>query len=228
MNLDELINKLKLESFFPIRVEGNALKGKAGELVFIGDLEDFLKAAKVLKTEVVFVMNTTFDEDNFKYEVYDEDDDEEEDDNLSRDNEPIDLSSVMPSLNKFKKHIGQDCALKLFVIASNNTLDFLIRESWWDEYVEEYVEAIEKIGENRKAVLASQRAEFEAKQKKILDQLKALINDAGFVKLPTQKAMRAYAIDKIPELEEIDETTLQIEISQINAKLQAKGLGSRR
>ncbi len=230
MNLDELINKLESEGFFPIRVEGNALKSKEGELVLIGSLEDFLKAAKALKAEAVFVVNTMLHEDDFKYESDGEDDvdDDDDDHNLSGDDQPVYLPSVMPSLNKFKKYIGQDCAYKLFVTTGNNILGFFIRELWWDEFAERYMEAIDKIEENREAVLASQRAELKAKQKKVLDRLKLLMNDTAFVKLPTQKAMRAYAMDKIPELEEIDETTLQIEISELNAKLQAKGLGSRR
>lgn len=226
MHLNELIKKLTSEGFFPIRVEGNGLKINDEELVFIGELEDFLKAAKVLKTEAVFVVNTTLRESDFEYEADREEDDR--DDNLSNDNEAVYLPSIMPSLNKYKKYIGQDCAYKLFVSTSNNALNFIIREAWWDDFAETYFEAIDRIEEHRKAMMASRREELRAEQKKILDRLSFLINDTAFAKLPTQKAMRAYAIDKIPELEEIDETTLQIEVSKINAKLQAKGLGSRR
>jgi len=225
MHLDELLNKLESEGFFLIRVEGNALQSKEGELVFIGSLEDFLKASKALKAEAVFVINTMLHEDDFKYEA---DDEYDEDNNLSGDNQSVYLPSVMPALNKFKKYVGQDCAYKLFVTTGNNILAFFIRESWWDDFAQKYMEAISKWEETQQALRYSERVKLKAKQKEILDQVDSLINDAAFSKLPTQKAMIAYAIDKLPKLEEVDETDLQMKISNINARLQAKGLGTKR
>jgi hypothetical protein len=229
MNLDELINKIVSEGCFPIRVKKISVKDTDRDLVFVGDLDGFLKAAKAMKTEVIFVASVVFDEDEFKYEFdEDYDDDDDDDDTVIRENETIYLPSVMPSLDKFKKYIGQDYVFRLSVITVSNTLDFYIRESWWDEFFEMQDEAVEKINENREAIMSSQRAEREAKQKEALKSLKMLINDAAFINLRTQTTMRAYAIEKIPELEDMDQATLRSEIQNLNAKIEAKGLGRKR
>lgn len=230
MNLDELVNKIVSEGCFPIRVKRISIKDTDRDLVFVGDLDGFLKAAKAMKAEVVFVASAVFDEDEFKYE-FDEDDEDyedDEDDSESSDNEAVYLPSVMSSLNKFKTYIGQDCIFQLSVITTSNTLDFYIQESWLDEFIEMRDEAVEKIEENRESIMSSQRAEREAKQKEALRSLKGLINDATFTNLRTQKAMLAYAMEKIPELEDIERMTLQVEIQNLNAKIEAKGLGRKR
>ena len=227
MNLDNLIKKLVSESFFPIRVEGSAFKSKDSGFVFVGDLDEFLKAAKALKAEIVLVVNAVLSEDDFKYE-FDEENGDYDDESDGGESEPIYLPSVMPSLSEFKKYMGQDYAYKLSVITMSNSLDFFIQEAWWDEFIERYFEAVEKIKENRNASWLSQQAEHEAKQKEMLERLKMLISDSAFINLRTQKAMLAYALEKIPELEDIDRATLQSEIQNLNAKIEAKGLGRKK
>ncbi len=227
MNIDELVNKIVSEGCFPIRVESVSVKDTNRNLIFAGDLDEFLKAAKAMKADVIFVASTAFDEDEFTYE-FDELDEDDEDESEGVEDESIYLPSVTPSLNKFNNYIGQDCAFQLSIITTSNTLDFYIRESWWDEFIEMHDEAIEKVNENREAILSTQRAEREAKQKEALKSLKTLINDSTFTNLRTQKAMLAYAIEKIPELEDIDRMTLHSEIQNLNAKIEAKGLGRKR
>jgi hypothetical protein len=47
---------------------------------------------------------------------------------------------------------------------------------------------------------------------------------AGQSRLPTQRAMRAYAIEEFPDLETLDEGDLKLEIQNLKARIDAKGL----
>ena len=224
MNIDELVNKIASEGCFPIRVEDISVKDTNRNLIFAGNLDGFLKAAKAMEVDVIFVANTVFDEDEFTYEYDELDEDEGED----IENKSVYLPSVMSSLSKFKNYIGQDYIFQLSVMTTSNTLDFSIQESWFDEFIEMRDKAIEKFEGNREDIMSAQRAERDAKQKEALKNLKTLINDPKFIKLSTQKAMLAYAIEKIPELEEIDRMTLQSKIQDLNANIEAKGLRHKR
>jgi hypothetical protein len=226
MTLDAITAKLNSEGFFPIRVEGDPDKDEGRGLVFVGDLDEFIRAAKALKVEVIFAVNRVLDHSDFQYEA--EEVAHEDDDSSERVDQLIDLSSVLPSISKFEKYIGQDCAYKLSAPMAHNTLDFYTQEPWWTEFVEMYIEAVEKIEEDREAAWVAQRTENEARQEEVLDRLRQLINDSDFVRLPTQKAMLIYAVDKIPELEVVDQVTLQSEIQTLNAKIAAKGLSRKR
>lgn len=227
MNIDELVNKIVSEGCFPIRVESISVKDTDRNLIFAGDLDGFLKAAKAMKADVIFITSTAFDEDEFIYE-FDELNEDDEDESEGLEDESIYLPSVMPSLSKFENYKGQDCIFQLSVKTTINTLDFSIQESWLDEFLKMRDEAIEKIENNRESIMSTQRAEREAKQKEAIKSLNTLINDSAFTNLRTQKAMLAYATEKIPELENIDRTTLQSEIQKLNAKIEAKGLGRKR
>ncbi len=229
MPLDPLITKLTAAGFFPIRVEGNVLlKEDSGGRVFIGDLDEFIAAAKALKVDVIFVMSRALEEGDFNYSSNVIEDDNEEDAYEDVDEEPIHLPSVVPALSKFEQYIGQDCAYKLSTPMANDTLDFYTQEPWWLEFVDLFKEAIAKVEQDKEVAQELQRAEREAEQDKMLKRLRQLINDSDFVRLPTQKAMLAYALDKIPELEMIDSLTLQGEIQTVNAKIAAKGLSRKR
>lgn len=224
MAFEEITNKLTSAGFFPIQVEASINIDDSNGRVFIGDLDGFIKAAKALKAEVIFVSKGVLEAEDFKYDVSEN---EESGDNDAN-NESIYLPSVMPLLSEFEKYIGNDCAYKLSAPMIDNTLDFYIQESWWSEFVEMFTEAVEKVEESRETAREGQKMEREAKEKELLSQLGKLINDGNFVRLPTQKAMRAYALDKIPELKKIDGVVLQDKIQTINANIAAKGLNRKR
>ena len=67
-----------------------------------------------------------------------------------------------------------------------------------------------------------QQAEVMQRLEDAVKQLRTLISDKHFSGLSTQRAMKAYAIDKIPELEELDDARLKVEIQNIAAKIEAR------
>ena len=68
----------------------------------------------------------------------------------------------------------------------------------------------------------------EERDRKALAALPRLLDDSRFVRLPTQRAMIAYAQNKIPELNDVDEYALKNEIRNLNAQIKAKGVGRKR
>ncbi len=247
MNTAELLGKITPHDLFPIRVEGSTEKEEGGGLTFIGNFEEFIKAAKALNAKVVFVFTRILQESDFMYEVedglYDEDDlgattDNEDFDDDKTEPEPpkeIYLPTILPSIREYKKYIGIECVFKLSLQAETSFLDYYLYESWWNEFVELREKAIEKIEEDEYKIMqkveeSRKKLEEErrVKEKTQISQLKKLINDKDFVRLPTQLAMKAYALEKIPELTELNPSTLTIEIQDLNGRIIAKGLRRRK
>ena len=146
MNIDELTNKIVSEGFIPIRVKPFATER---DFEFVGDLDGFLKAAKAMKTEVVFIAGTVFYEFEFQYEFDEDYEDNEDDDAVISENEAVYLPAVMPSLEKFKKYIGQFAYFRLHAKTASNTLMFIFAQDWILEFRKMKQEAIEKIERSR-------------------------------------------------------------------------------
>ena len=233
MTVDELKEILISEGLYPIHTKHDKDDFETGShtgLGFVGDLKEYIQAVKVLGLAYVFVSNNTFEDGDFHYEIDDDEDDEYDDDDKSDD--PADLQfflpDIVPALNQFRKYVGQDCTFSLSVPTPSGNLGLLIEEPWWPNFSEMREEAEDKIEDDRGAGLEQKYAAKEAKEKDLLSQLRKLIKDDDFAVLPTQKAMRAYALEKIPGLESLDNRVLKDEIQEINAKIKAKGLGKKR
>jgi hypothetical protein len=231
MTLVELSKLCFSKEIHLIRVE--VIPDFRESLVFVGSLEEYLDAIKVLGARAIFVSTVNVTEERFVYTprrhlnsrtswpfpTGDIDDDEEI--------EEFDLCSAIPELGKFKEKIGQDGYFEL----SACNLTFSIYEDWMQEMelmrdeAQEIVEA-QKLAEEEELSeeQEQQEAEEQAKLEAAVKNLHALIADKNFVRLPTQRAMRAYAIDKIPELENLDDAELKREIQDIGAKIQARSL----
>jgi hypothetical protein len=231
--LKEFIDQLASAGLFPIQIEATVSRGESDGRVFVGGLDEFIKAAKVLKSDVVFVSRWVLEVDDFKYdpsEVEDADQvgEEEDDAENTSDDRQIDLAAVLPALEKFKQHIGESCAYKFSLLLPPDGLDLFIEEPWWSEFLDLHEDAVARVEEDLESITERQREERDAKNEVFLGRLRELVHDTDFVRLPTQKAMLAYALDKMPELEAIDLTTLQAEIQNLNAKIAAKRLSRKR
>ncbi len=222
MTLEELKNAVQSEGLFPIHVAANVDMEEYQEQRFIGSLDEFIRAAKALKADVVFVSNWTLEESEFTYSS-------ETNDYVAKDSGSdeeayeVDLRSLIPSLGKYESYIGKDCAVRLSVPMTNGGLDLFLKEPWWLEFMALRDEAIGKIEEDSEARRAKLEVEREGNMKKLIGQLRSLINDEEFIAQPTQRAMRVYALEKIPELEQLNRMTLQSEIQTLDDKLKAKG-----
>ncbi|MGH8283621.1 MAG: hypothetical protein ACRESE_07215 [Gammaproteobacteria bacterium] len=67
----------------------------------------------------------------------------------------------------------------------------------------------------------------EEQEAKLIKILRNLIGDPEFIRLPTQKAMKAYALEIHPELQDLEESVIRDEIQVLDGKIEAKGLRKR-
>lgn len=242
MNPKEILESIVSNELFPIRIEGSADKDESEGLPVVGDFAEFMKIAKVLNAKAIFVTIRILQDTDFIYEIndgaYNEGElDEDLDDDFDSENEyprEIYLPTVLPTISEYKKYVGKECVYKLSIRSEESILDYYLYESWWNELVKLREEAIEqidddehkviqKIEENRKRLEEERRA----KEKELCSKLRKLINDKDFVRIPTQVAMKAYALDKIPELSELSASKFTIEIQELNGRIIAKGFRRR-
>ena len=233
MNLQELKEKLKTAKLHPVHLEGSPLDGDMkdspfdrdrdmrGE-TFVGNLEEYFEAAHVFGASAVLIYTETIDAERFQYEI--EIDDEESEVAT----EVFDLCKFNPELERFKEQIGQVGIFKLSIPIPDARISFYITEDWWRDFFKLWIETTDRIDENQEAAHAKLHAAQLQKEKQILKLLASLINDEDFVRLRTQLSMMEYAKEKIPELETVDAATLKSEIQTLQAKIKAKGLGSKR
>ncbi len=156
--------------------------------------------------------------------LYDEENDENyenADDNYPKE---ISLYTILPEISEYNKYISKECVFKLSLQSEKFILDYYYYEPWWNEFIELGEKAIEKIDENKDSIIQKIEEEQRKKDKTLISQLKELINEKDFTRLPTQVAMKAYAIEKIPELVELSENKLKLEIQKLNGRIVAKGL----
>jgi hypothetical protein len=226
MTATELIQQIKSAGLYPIQVEGNAERDKSSDLSFVGSLEQFFEAAKILESKAVFFFVGKLDEEDFLHDSeYDEEDFDEEgvDSGKSAKNGVnFDLTVALPSLADFKKHLGKECAFSLTAKSQLSSLSFYLAESWWDSFVEQREKAIQKFDENREAMREKTEEQQQQKEDGLLQQVRGLLSDSEFCRIPTQRGMKAYALEKFPGLKEVDESRLVEEIRKLDDKVKAR------
>ena len=228
MTTSELFQKIKSVGFFPIQAEWNTDHSESSELRIIGSLEDFLEAVRALGITVVFLSVWKLEEEDFLYTSENEDEldnsNEEEtpSDGLAGNNESFDLTVALPSLADFKKHIGQEHSFNLMAKSQSASISFRLNESWWDSFAEQQDKAIQKVDENREAILEKMAKQELQKEDNLLKQVRSLLSDPEFCCITTQRGMKAYAVEQFPELEKIDEAALRKEIQKLSDKVMAR------
>lgn len=235
MTTEQLISSFTTAELFPICVEEFSTKEGTDWLTFVGSLDDFVKAVKAMESSVVFLATHQLKEEDFKHEIaagllddYENDEDTDDDEEVRE----IDLSSVMPELEKYKAYIGKDGIFKASIWAkSGPPLCFFIKEDWLLEFLELHEQAIEKIEADQESANAKQmerhRAEMEEREKEereMLAKLKDLVSDPEFTRLQTLRAMQTYALDKFPELVRLNPEKVKTEITTLSDLIKIKGL----
>ncbi|MBI1916417.1 MAG: hypothetical protein HYS12_17040 [Planctomycetes bacterium] len=231
MTLPELMQSLTSADLYPIPVEGDIERPSVRGLAFLGDLDAFIQSAKALSVRCVFIATRVLQESDFLYEeghprvsyVAARRRALHADAGLS-----VDLRGVEPSLNEFKAYVGRECGFRLAVHLPNTTLEYVLHQPWWQRFSELRQRVIEKVLQERELAESKEVEEEERRSQEVLNALRELINDPEFVGLPTQRAMQAYAFERIAGLNSINPNTLKIEIQSLDAKIKAKGLGRKK
>ncbi|MGZ5627854.1 MAG: hypothetical protein ACXWFA_14105 [Methylobacter sp.] len=214
MALIELLSKLRGENLFPIRVE--SIPDRTYDLEFVGSLSEFIEAAKAIQSPVVFVSTITLSEDDFLWDNPDSDE-------IDID-EYVDLCRYVPELKEYKSKIGENGHIDLCASGLNSHLKFAVVEDWMAIFEGLHSQAVEMLRGASLEKQAQEEAAEDARIKHLLNNLRGLITDMNFVRLPTQRAMLAYALDDFPELETLGERVLKVEIQNLKARIDAQGL----
>lgn len=217
MTLHDLMQALTAADLYPIPVEGEVERESIRGLSFVGNLEAFIQAAKALNTRCVFVTSRTLEERDFLYQEGEVDGGRrykvvgrrELRADLYSD---VDLRGVESSLNEFADRLGCECGYLLAVHSPTERLEYILHLEWWKRFSELRERAIEKILQERDLAESKQNEAEEKRTQQILNGLRGLINDPDFVRLPTQRAMQAYAFERIGDLDTLSPTMLKTEI----------------
>jgi hypothetical protein len=226
MDFEELRQKLKDAGVLVVRVEGSVSDEDVEGFTASGSIEDYIEALKALRARVVYVLTESLEEDDFRYQLADSE--SGSDGELQEDGEGLDLCTIEPALQSFRSRIGQMGAYRLCAQMPSHQLNFFIWEAWYEEFLDRMNEAAQSVDEQRDAVDADIDAQEKSKARKLLESLNELIHDSTFVRLPTQKAMLAYALEHITGLEDLDRHMVKEAIQDVRAKMYAKGLLRRR
>jgi hypothetical protein len=140
----------------------------------------------------------------------------------------IDLTVALPELAQYKNNIDAYCSFLLSAVGDCTELGFYLAEHWWQEFSEQRGWAIEKVEEDREAILLKMEQKRDEREKELRNLLRRFIHDDEFVVIPTQRGMEHYAIDKQPELEQLSDSTVTEEIQKLWDKIRAKGLYKKR
>ncbi len=218
MEIESLKEKLRTAQLHPVQVDGSAVDEHKRGHQFIGSLEEYLDAMRAIAAPAVFIRIDVFEDLDFFHSPEDQDglpDDE---------TDFIDLRSIVSALRAFEKHLGAIATYRLSATLTTDSLDFVINEPWWIEFLKLRETATDQVDGEIEASAAKARADQQSRDRNALAALSSLIKDPNFTRLPTQRAMIAYALDQIPELESVDDNSLKVEVQNLHAKIKAKGL----
>jgi hypothetical protein len=225
MKLESIVADIKATGLHPIPVECRENKDS---YEFAGTFEEFAETAKVLGAKAILVSVETLPEEAFFCENDKNDDDQsDEDDDLSESDDEsaedkIDLCAIHPNLSAYKKYIGEGHTATLTIEAPDLSLEYAFQEDWVRPFSDEREKAKAIVAEDVEKAQEKIEAKNQARQTELLKMLKELSRDTAMSQITTQRAMRLYALDKNPELAELDEQVFAEEIRRISDRNQIR------
>lgn len=229
MTVDELVKSISANNLLPIPVEGGFDRDNVRIPITSGTLQDYLRISEALESKGILIFSKKLAADDFIYEPEeDETLDEElelEESDLSALPEPtqIDLTAALPELARHRHNVGSISSFFLSSVGSARELGFYLEESWWEELSRDRDQAIRKVKEDRQTVLKKMVEMRTEREKDLKRVIKSLINDDQFAKIPTQRAMKTYALEHYPELEELSQSVLTEEMRSLWDRIRSTG-----
>jgi hypothetical protein len=226
MEINELTAKFHAVGILLAQAESFPEAVESGSITVSGSLEEYLAAVKALGIAVVFVSQEKLVDDDFQYSA---DSDVEEYSNEEGDGAPgddihtQDLRAVNPELHLFKKYVGEIGRSTFFAPTSPTGLMFEIEQEWYGRFWESWQSAVNTLTEQSADEREALERDERRRRQELTAQLEALASDTKFVGLRTQRAMVAYAKDKIPELDELEPGDLRSAIADLKARIDARG-----
>ena len=230
MSIEEIEEQIRSQQLYPLHIL--EYMAEDTDFTFEGTLPDFLMTAKELNLKPVFLAAHALEEEEFHHTpekgilrrlIKNDDDD-------NNSSEEFYLPDKFPPLKEFVSYIGKSCAYRVGIRADNWNLNLYIEEDWWKDLTALIFDARKQLNENYQSELLTRHQnnleKQGAKEKEIQSKLQDLLDDSAFTQLTTQRAMQAYAIEKIPDVSSIMRTTdLRNKIAELSDQIKLKGLG---
>lgn len=222
IDTDEIINNIEAQGIKVVSVGYANFKS----IELRGSLEDFIATAKAFNENVIFLQSFSFGEDDFLCEFekpilgeYDEPPSED----------GINLAQFLPELKEYENHIGKTNLLIFRVFYKNQVCAYWHKADWFEAFTDlfdkaqDIFEVKEEAAKDHQAQQQNAAVEEAAERESYLSNLlKEFITDDRFESLKTQKAQQEYILLCCPELNELPQHILKDEISNLNARIQAK------
>lgn len=222
INTDEIISNIEAQGIKVVSISYADFKSIQLE----GNLENFIATTKAFNENVVFLQSFSFDADDFFQELnkpvlgeYDEPPSESE----------IDLTQFLPELKEYKSHIGKTSLLIFRVFYKDQVFAYWHKADWFEAFTNSFEEAKNIFEEKERSIKEQQtrqqdatREESEKRENYLRGLLEKLTTDDKFASLKTQKVQQEYALALFPELGELPQHLLKEEISNLNARIQAR------
>jgi hypothetical protein len=142
----------------------------------------------------------------------------------------LDVRDLAPELRRYEQYIGQAAVFVLTArLGDSWPLRWTMTEPWYEEFEEDY-DAIEEALKVKAKEKRQQAGEAQNQRKaELLTKLRTLADDPEFASLKAhraaQRAMKTYAFEHIPGLEELGADVIREEISLLSDKVAVKGKG---
>lgn len=231
MTSDELIEKVSDAGLIAVPIDDVASQGDGQGFAYKGELESFISLAVKLEAKFLLLATQVISEEDFIYETEKIAFDEEEADDET---EQYYLPEHLPTLRNFVDRIGQEGKFRLVMQIPGLRVNFYHTNDWCLDLIDLVRVGIEKIDNyHGAAAKRQQKLEMERyeetlkKEGELLKKLKDLLKDGTFVRLPTLRAMQTYAIEKYPELEDVDPTAVSNEIANLSDRIKIKKLNKK-
>lgn len=210
----QIATKLRDQGVLPVLVRESTDPDDYDGMVFDGTESEYLEIIKELNVRTVFVTSKIFTEDHLQFAL----------EYSVTELEPAEKKKLLKAIESARKHIGDECELRLIVRASEFELNFHHVESWWAEFISAEQTAMDQLETIESARVENEAQALDNRRAHLLAEINELIRDENFVRLPTQRAMFAYALDSLEDASVLSEAELKSEIQKLNDRLVARGL----
>ena len=227
MDYNDILGAFKKANIKPISLVRPPEDNDNGDLIIKDGIDSFIICMNSLEIPIAYIYAGVFDEDEFEEEnvrmldVYGGD-------------ETINLINIVPELKAYKKHIGEHYAFELSSPIGNRMIRSIYFVEWWDAFSALKEKALQHIQENSDRFLSEieqEEANEAERQQNVINDLSAKLNTLSENKefrsfilktKQTQRAITAYAVESLPELNQLDNDILKAEINKLIDKVRIR------
>jgi hypothetical protein len=222
MDLDYVKTKLQDANIETILLSSPIDIERYKEISVESNIDSYIHCLRTLNIQLTFLIKISFNESFFVCEIADKDEDEER---------YINLLDYEKGLEQFKCHIGKPYLSDFKSLYNDKTIQCLLYSDWYSDFFELRERALRQVEEQIKNEESIEHKKLEQvevekldREKQLTSLFESLIDDKEFQRFilkgnATVKTMTLYALNKYPELNELDDKSIKSNISSIRDRV---------